>query len=275
EPSRRSAARRSTWIKPFSRVMVIPPSACSYQSFPGRPLLIHDFLRLCSGLHCALRHGKCLSSLLSSWATVHPWRAVPRAGPTQARRREVLMAELTMQTDVKVVTTGDVDTAELPTVPPLRVRSFGLTDRGQVRPSNEDQFLIAELVKALRVRHTSLPEPALRQSPDRSYLFAVADGVGGSAGGGQASALAIQTVERFLLESCKWFAQGGDGDEGTVFADFRRALGRANGRLLEEATAHPELHGMGTTLTLAFCLNAELFVAHAGDCRCYLLRESL
>jgi protein phosphatase len=44
---------------------------------------------------------------------------------------------------------------------------------------------------------------------------------------------------------------------------------------LEEGTAHPELHGMGTTLTLAFCLNAELFVAHAGDCRCYLLRAGL
>src|SRR5262245_45156699 len=109
------------------------------------------------------------------------------------------MAELTMQTDVKVVTTGDVDTAELPAIPPLHVRSFGLTDRGKVRPSNEDQFLIAELIKALRVRHTSLSEPEVRQSPDRSYLFAVADGVGGSAGGEQASALAIEAVERFLL----------------------------------------------------------------------------
>ncbi len=185
------------------------------------------------------------------------------------------MAELTMQTDVKVVTTGDVDTAELPTAPPLHVRAFGLTDQGKVRPSNEDQFLIAELVKALRVQHTSLEEPQERQSPDRSHLFAVADGVGGSAGGEHASALAIETIERFLLESCKWFAQVGGGDEGTVFADFRRALGRANCRLQEEGTAHPELHGMGTTLTLAFCLNAELFVAHAGDCRCYLLREGL
>jgi protein phosphatase len=184
------------------------------------------------------------------------------------------MAELTMQSDVKVVTTGDVDTAELPTARPLRARSFGLTDAGKVRRSNEDQFLIADLVKALRVRHTSLPEPALRHGPDRSYLFVVADGVGGSAGGERASALAIDSVERFLLESCKWFARlRGQGDG--VFADFKRALARANCRLLEEATAHPELRGMGTTLTLAFCLNAELFVAHAGDCRCYLLREGL
>ena len=45
--------------------------------------------------------------------------------------------------------------------------------------------------------------------------------------------------------------------------------------MLAEATVNPELHGMGTTLTLAFCLNGELFVAHAGDCRCYLLRDGL
>jgi protein phosphatase len=185
------------------------------------------------------------------------------------------MAELTMQTDVKVVGTGDADTADLPTVRPLCVRSYGLTDRGKVRESNEDQFLIAELVKALRVRHTSLAEPALRKSPDNSYLFVVADGVGGSAGGERASALAVDSVEQFLLESCKWFAQlrGREGD--AVFSDFRRAVARANCRLLQEANAHPELHGMGTTLTLAFCLNAELFVAHAGDCRCYLMREGL
>jgi protein phosphatase len=35
----------------------------------------------------------------------------------------------------------------------------------------------------------------------------------------------------------------------------------------------PELMGMGTTLTLAYCLNRELFVAHAGDSRCYLCRN--
>jgi protein phosphatase len=183
------------------------------------------------------------------------------------------MVALAVETDVKTVGPRDADTAELPTVRPLRVRCFGLTDPGRVRESNEDQFLIAELVKALRVRQTSLPEPDLRHSGDRGYLFAVADGIGGNAGGERASALAIDSVERFMLESCKWFAQRPGRDENAIFADFQRALARANGRLIEEATAHPELHGLGTTLTLAFCLNADLFVAHAGDSRCYLLRE--
>jgi PPM family protein phosphatase len=182
------------------------------------------------------------------------------------------MSDLIMQTDVKVVGAHETDTAELPVGRPLRVRCFGLTDAGQVRKSNEDQFLIADLVKALRVRQTSVPQPQVQKSSERSYLFAVADGIGGNAGGERASALAIDCVERFLLESCQWFARLHGEQVDPVFADFRRALGQANARLLEEESAHPELSGLGTTLTLAFCLDAELFVAHAGDCRCYLFR---
>jgi hypothetical protein len=41
--------------------------------------------------------------------------------------------------------------------PSLTVRSFGLTDRGKIRDTNEDQFLIAVLVKALQIQLTSLP----------------------------------------------------------------------------------------------------------------------
>lgn len=185
------------------------------------------------------------------------------------------MTGLAMQTDVKIVEARDVDTAELPIARPLRALYFGLTDTGQVRQNNEDQFLAAELVKSLRVRHSSVPQAKVQHSSDRGYLFVVADGMGGHAGGEQASALAIDSVEQFVLESCPWFAKHAGHNEDAVFADFRRALGQANGRVLAEVTDHPELRGMGTTLTLAFCVNNELFVAHAGDCRCYLFRDSL
>jgi hypothetical protein len=30
------------------------------------------------------------------------------------------------------------------------VKAFGITDKGRARPSNEDQFLIAEFTKAMR-----------------------------------------------------------------------------------------------------------------------------
>jgi protein phosphatase len=183
------------------------------------------------------------------------------------------MTELMMETDVKVVSPADVDTAELPTGPPLQVRYFGLTDRGLRREANEDQFLIAELVRSLHVAQTSVPQPELHRSSDHCYLFVVADGIGGSAGGGRASALAVDAVERFVLESWEWSGRLRGREEDAVFAEFRQALAQANSRVLAEASAHPGLGGMGTTLTLALCLNRDLFVAHAGDCRCYLYRD--
>jgi protein phosphatase len=45
--------------------------------------------------------------------------------------------------------------------------------------------------------------------------------------------------------------------------------------VLAEAAQHPELRGMGTTLTLAYTLNDALFVAHVGDSRCYLCRHGI
>jgi len=157
--------------------------------------------------------------------------------------------------------------------PPLTVRSFGMTDRGKVRESNEDQFLVAVLLKALEVQQTSLPQPPLQHSSDSSHLFVVADGMGGRAGGEKASALAIGSVESFVLDFLKWFAQCRGDEQDAVLADFQRALREASARIQAEAKESPELDGMGTTLTLAFSLNHELFVAHAGDSRCYLLRN--
>jgi hypothetical protein len=53
---------------------------------------------------------------------------------------------------------------EIPTLeegrPVIAVRSFGVTDKGKIRPTNEDQFLIAELARILWVRQTSLPQQA-------------------------------------------------------------------------------------------------------------------
>jgi PPM family protein phosphatase len=184
------------------------------------------------------------------------------------------MSEPQICSDVAVVKPHDVNTGKHPDAHlPLTVRSFGLTDPGKVRPTNEDQFLIATLLKALKVERTSLPQPEVQHSSDRSYLFAVADGMGGHAGGEQASALAIDSVETFVLDAFKWFAQFKGDEQDQVLADFQSALGRANARILAEAAERPELHGMGTTLTLAYSLNDLLFVAHVGDSRCYLWRN--
>src|SRR5436190_2164586 len=158
---------------------------------------------------------------------------------------------------------------------PLSVHSFGLTDPGKVRTNNEDQFLIAVLLKALQVEQTSLPQPRVRHSSDRSYLFVVADGMSGHSGGEQASALAMDYVETFILEIFMWFTQFKGPDHDQVLRDFQKALKQADARVLAEGVERPELHGMGTTLTLAYSLNDLLFVAHVGASRCYLCRQEV
>jgi PPM family protein phosphatase len=112
-------------------------------------------------------------------------------------------------------------------------------------------------------------------APRRCSLFLVVDGFVGHAGGERASALAVNTVESFFLDTINWCARL-EGDGGNkILVEFQRALVQADARLIQEARNRPELRGMGTTLTLAYTLNNELFVAHVGDSRCYLLRNGM
>ena len=166
------------------------------------------------------------------------------------------------------------DESVTPTRPrPLTVKAFGVTDKGKVRETNEDQFLIAELTKAMRVWQTSLPEPKLQVGEERAHLFLVADGMGWHLAGERASALAVASIEQFMLNSFRWFFGSGSPDEQRVLAQFQSAIRHADARILEETAAHPELSGMGTTVTMAFHLGAQLCVIHVGDSRAYLYRD--
>lgn len=155
---------------------------------------------------------------------------------------------------------------------PLIVRSFGLTDPGLVRESNEDQFLIAELARTLWVHQTSVPQSPTHYGRNRGHIFLVADGVGGHKAGEVASALSVASIEAFVLHILHRFSNLEVSDEQTVAKDFQAALRQADARLFEEASHHSEFVGMGTTLTMAFATGRKLFVIHAGDSRCYLFR---
>jgi len=157
---------------------------------------------------------------------------------------------------------------------PLTVTAFGITDRGKVRTTNEDQFLIAELTKAMRVWQTSLPEPKLQTADERAHVFLVADGMGGHRAGERASALAVVAIEQFTLNTFKWFFASSSSEAQKVLAQFQSALSQADARILEESAEHPELRGMGTTVTMAFQLGAQLCVVHVGDSRAYLYRDN-
>ena len=159
---------------------------------------------------------------------------------------------------------------------PLRVRSHGRTDVGQKRSSNEDQFLIATLTKALHVQETSLDQTEVQFSSPQGHLFVVADGVGGNAAGERASEMAVSSIEQFTVHTLNWCAQlRAHADGEMLLGEFQKALSEANDKLIREGDQKPELHGMATTLTLAYFLRRTLFVAHVGDSRCYMLRENL
>ncbi len=155
----------------------------------------------------------------------------------------------------------------------LSVKAFGITDKGKVRPTNEDQFLIAELTKAMRVWQTSLLEPKVQVAEERAHLFLVADGMGGHRAGERASALAVVAIEQFTLNTFKWFLGSSGAEAQKVLAQFQSALSQADARILEEAAEHPELRGMGTTVTMAFHFWTQVCVVHVGDSRAYLSRE--
>jgi protein phosphatase len=153
---------------------------------------------------------------------------------------------------------------------PFFVRSFGLTEVGRVRPGNEDHFAVVELARNICVHHTSVPQAKTQYSSLRGHVFLVADGMGGHQAGEVASALTVITIEGFLLNTLKRFFQLKASEEHSVMKEFQCALIEADARLFAEASHHPDLIGMGTTLTMAFAVDWKLFVAHAGDSRCYL-----
>ncbi len=186
---------------------------------------------------------------------------------------------MTSAADVKLTTTvadAPASCAAGPARSCLNVRSHGRTDPGLKRSNNEDQFLIAALSKALQVQGSSMEQPDVTFGDPLGHLFLVADGCGGHAGGEKASQLAVRSIEQFVVDTLNWCAQLRPAAEGDgLLGEFQKALSQANDRLIREADRRPELHGMATTLTLAYFLGHELFVAHVGDSRCYLLRNGL
>jgi protein phosphatase len=154
------------------------------------------------------------------------------------------------------------------------MQRFGLSDPGQKRDSNEDCFVIAELARTLRVLHTNLPQSKTSLSDHRGFVFLIADGVGGSNAGEIASDLSVTTIEDFLLNTLRRFSNLQASEEQGALLALQEALWQADSRIFEETAKHPEWEGMGTTLTMAFAVNWRLFVAHAGDSRCYLYSDA-
>ena len=97
-----------------------------------------------------------------------------------------------------------------------------------------------------------------------SNLFAVADGMGGHAGGDVASSIAINRLA--ALDHS--YDTPSDAERA-----LRDAIADTASRLIETVKAQPELAGMGTTVSALIMVDDYAVLAHIGDSRVYLYRE--
>jgi len=118
-----------------------------------------------------------------------------------------------------------------------------LTHVGLVRQKNEDSYAV-------------LPE---------QNLFAVADGMGGHQAGELASRLALKILSELVAD----LRPGEDCRQQLV-----QAVQEANRRVYELSRRDADKQGMGTTLTAVWIRDGVAHLAHIGDSRAYLIRDS-
>lgn len=105
------------------------------------------------------------------------------------------------------------------------------------------------------------------------HIYAVCDGMGGSAAGEVASGMAV----RVLVETFAASASGSPPEICEPFVEQRlaAAIRAANDQVRQRALADPALHTMGTTLVSACLDGGRMVIGNVGDSRAYLLREGI
>jgi protein phosphatase len=98
----------------------------------------------------------------------------------------------------------------------------------------------------------------------------VADGMGGAAAGELASAMAADLIYRHLATA---WARDPDASAERFAFRMKEAVELANEQIYAYAREHPEVRGMGTTVTAAGVFGEDLYVAQIGDSRGYLVRS--
>ena len=132
---------------------------------------------------------------------------------------------------------------------------YGQTDCGLVRPTNQDSFLV----------------------DNRRRLWAVADGMGGHAGGDVASRLAVDALADFSPILTQNASTSSATEEERAAFCLTTMVEHAHAAILTRADHDPPLEGMGTTLVAAHLLQLatpRLLVANVGDSRAYLIRDT-
>ena len=123
------------------------------------------------------------------------------------------------------------------------------SDVGKVREINQDSYFYCD--------NNQLP------------IFVVADGMGGHNAGEIASNLAIQVIKEAYNRDREKIVQ-----KTLELPRFiNETLKEANEKVFIESKKQDGCQGMGTTITMGFIYEREVFVGHIGDSRAYLLRN--
>jgi protein phosphatase len=150
---------------------------------------------------------------------------------------------------------------------------FGARSRpGRLRTINDDHYLIIRLCRNQETLLTNLPDEVVAARFDEyGYAMVVADGLGSARGGGNASHLAITTLIYLVRNFSKWNLRV----DGPIAREIMTRAERFY-RHVDSAIVHERRAGGRpldqTTLTATFSAGRDLFFAHVGHSRAYLLR---
>ncbi len=141
----------------------------------------------------------------------------------------------------------------------------GLTDVGRKRQVNEDTFMVfVDEGRGERPQEEIFADTSGGSRP----IVAVCDGMGGAAAGELASRVSAETMGDRLRET--------DYHRISEVADLldwlEEGVNEANWRVRNRSALLPELHGMGSTMSVVALLGSTLALAHVGDSRVYLFR---
>lgn len=167
------------------------------------------------------------------------------------------------------------DAGKIAKDPAVGADAFGATDTGRVRDSNQDQFLVAVLERALLIEGSSLSADdgtRLMDTPQARILI-VADGIGGHGGGEVASAVTIDAMAHYCFEAMPWVQRRSECSTEELAQGLREAVIKAQERVRRVAKRKSLDADLGTTLTMAYVTWPELLLIHVGDSRAYLLRD--
>jgi len=148
---------------------------------------------------------------------------------------------------------------------------FGVTHPGRVRKENQDHFLLATVHPTVVIHGTNLPvsDDLPLRGQRLATLMLVADGVGGTMAGADASRLATETITRYVSSSLRCYHTVGTANDAEFLEALRAAALEAHAAIRADAANRLQGQTTATTLTLGIVVWPWLYVLQVGDSRCY------